>query len=227
MGANRTPMFVAQNASGVRQPITSAPVVASGVNGKRVVVVGTGKYLEVADVSLPVLPSASLYALPEGTTPINDRTKLSAATVSTATGSITTSGFKPSGSNGWYADFDGSLGERQTSPMQVDRGRLMVNTLFPTGGACGEGGGRHYNIDVLTGIGRFRDSDVGLLGGSFTIETAAATVSKSDSSGGRVITYRQSTGLQGAKGVSNPHDEVTLTVRGGRLAWREINRTTP
>ncbi len=227
MGANQTPLFVAMNADGVRQPITSAPVVASGLNGKRIVVVGTGKYLELVDTSLPVRPGASLYALPEGDAPISGRSALSVATISSATGTIATSNFRPDGSNGWYVDFNATIGERQTSAMRLDRGLLTVSTLFPSGGACGEGGGRKYDVDVLTGIGRFSESDVGLLGGTFDLQNASVTVSKSDSSGGRLITYTLSTGLQGAKGVSHDPDGRTITLRGGRLAWREVNRITP
>lgn len=227
MGTNRDPMYVAMNAGGVRQPITSAPVAVSGVNGKRLVIVGTGKYLEVPDTSLPVVPGASLYVLPEGTSSISGRSALSAATISAANRTITTNNFTPNGSNGWYVDFDATLGERQTSAMRIDRGLLTVSTLFPSGGACGEGGGRRYDVDVLTGIGSFSESDVGLLGGTFDLSNVSVTVSKSDSSGGRAITYTLSTGTQGAKGISYSRDARTITMRGGRLAWREVNRITP
>jgi Tfp pilus tip-associated adhesin PilY1 len=211
----------------VHQPISAAPLVATGVGGQPVVVVGTGKYLEIPDTALPVTPGASLYVLQENSAPLSGRSDLKAATVDTSDGSVSVVGLTPAKSKGWYLDFSAPLGERQISPLQLDRSRLTLNTLFPAGGACGEGGGRHYNLDILTGAGRFWESDVGLLGGSFRIEGARATVSKSDSSGGRIITYTESTGLQGAKGISNPQGEVNYTVRGGRLSWRVVNRTTP
>lgn len=227
MGANTSPLFVATNADGDRQPITSAPLLATGVNGSRMVVVGTGKYLEIPDTMVPVRPGNTLYVLPDGTAPIAGRSALMAATIDPSTKTLKTSGFVPTGGKGWYLDLNAAVGERQVSPLQLQRGLLAVDTLFPTGGACGEGGGYHYDIDLLKAQGTLRESDVGLLGGSFVVQSAPASVSKSNSSGRRTVTYTSSTGLHGAKGVSALGASTTTTLEVGRMSWREINREAP
>lgn len=46
------------------------------VLGKRLILVGTGKYLETTDNSAPTQPAASFYALLDVASPIADRSKL-------------------------------------------------------------------------------------------------------------------------------------------------------
>mgnify|MGYP006177316809 CR=1 FL=1 len=79
MGSNHDPFFIARAADGTRQPITSAPLVANAFGGKRLIVVGTGKFLEASDNTAPVNPATSVYALLDGNGAIDDRERLSGA----------------------------------------------------------------------------------------------------------------------------------------------------
>lgn len=83
-----TPLFVASDADGTRQPITSAPVVAYGPSRGYIVTFGTGKLLETGDLAKPH-KAQSYYAA------YDNRHGVRA---------------------GWYVDFPGvANGERQIS----------------------------------------------------------------------------------------------------------------
>jgi len=226
VGANENPLFIAKAANGTRQPITSAPVVANAFAGKRLIVVGTGKFLETSDNSAPVTPATSVYALLDGGGAIDDRTKLQGTTVDTQ-GAVLANSFTlgTDQKRGWYIDFPGTSGERQVTDMLLDRGRLVFTTLIPVGGACGDGGGRLFEIDVLSGRGSWRESTVGLLGGPMLLNQGNPVVSKSNSAGRRTATYQINVMTQGANGneVGTVSEAQKLTLQVGRMSWRQVH----
>jgi len=225
MGENRNPLFIARSANGTRQPITSAPAIATAFGGKRLIVVGTGKYLESTDNSVPAAPTNSVYALLDSASPIADRSQLQAISIDTS-GNVSSPAFTlgtgGGQKQGWYIDLEGLSGERQVSDLVLDRGRLVFTTLKPAGGSCGESGGRNFEIDVLTGRGTSWESSVGLLGGPMLLGTGNPAVSDSNTSGRRTVTYRMSVVSQGSEGTAIEGSHLTITQQVGRMSWRQV-----
>ena len=226
VGENRNPMFIAKTSGGVRQPITSAPLAATGFGGKRLVLVGTGKFLETTDISAPVTPASSLYVLLDNSSTITDRTRLQSATIDTS-GGVSVGAFQygtaESQKEGWVLDFPSALGERQVSEMLLDQGNLVFSTLRPSSGVCGEGGGRGFNIDVLSGRGSSWDSSVGVLGGPMLLKRGNAVLSTSNTSGRRTATYRMGVLMQGSKGMEAQAGQFDITLQVGRMSWRQVH----
>lgn len=229
VGAHQHPMYVARAPDGARQPITSAPVIANGFGGRRLILVGTGKFLEAGDNSVPTTPAASFYALPESTNPVADRGTLQGTSID-ANGKISAESSSPGTQGkqkqGWYIDFSSAAGERLVSDPMLDRGRLVFTTLTPSGGACGEGGGRYFEVDVLTGQGASWDSTVGLLGGPMLVSLGNPVVSDSDTSGRRTAIYRQTPITQGGNGLDvggGGTSTLTFTQQVGRMSWRQVH----
>ncbi|HVP09479.1 MAG TPA: PilC/PilY family type IV pilus protein, partial [Burkholderiales bacterium] len=151
----------------VSQPIMTTPVLGT-ILGKRVVFVGTGKYLEPSD--LATTQKQTQYAIKDDNvtaTIVNPRTqatmvqqylidnpdgtstRLSAASASaTAQGSNTVN----FGVNlGWFVDFPSS-GERANIDAALIQGTLLVPTIVPASSSCSPGGFGWLNfLDYSTG----------------------------------------------------------------------------
>jgi type IV pilus assembly protein PilY1 len=130
-----------KDSSGIAQPITTAPTLGK-VNGKRVIYVGTGKYLETAD--LTNTQQQTLYAIKDDdaiTTLINPRTSLVQQTITTST-STRTGSSNPvdlSTGRGWYVNFP-DTGERANIDFKLVQGTLLVPTIVPSNTICSPGG---------------------------------------------------------------------------------------
>jgi len=136
-----------KDAAGTAQPITTRPELGK-VEGKRAVFVGTGKYLETAD--LTDTQQQTLYAIKDAddyptTTPtatlVNPRLTLVQQTLTTA-GAIRTDtanavDFKTG--RGWYLNFPDS-GERSNVDPQLLLSVLLVPTTVPSSTVCSPGG---------------------------------------------------------------------------------------
>ncbi|MBI5005675.1 MAG: hypothetical protein HZB95_00985 [Nitrosomonadales bacterium] len=135
------------------QPITTTPILAT-VATKRVVIVGTGKYLEQSD--LIDTQRQSLYAIKDDnatTTLVNPRTqtvapKMIQQTI-TQNGSVreqaTSNTVDFSVDRGWYIDFpDGGTGGDGSERMNIDgrlvQGTLIIPTIVPSSTVCSPGG---------------------------------------------------------------------------------------
>lgn len=135
------------------QPITTRPELGR-LNGKRIVFVGTGKYLEVGDLSDDQVQS--LYAIKDDdvtTTLVNPRTSLvqQSFTETEAATRVGTSNPVPSSARGWYVDLPDE-GERQNVASELVSGVLIVPTTVPTTTACEPGGYSWLNfLDYKTG----------------------------------------------------------------------------
>jgi type IV pilus assembly protein PilY1 len=138
------------------QPVTTAPVLGS-ILGKRVIFIGTGKYLETSD--LTNTQKQSQYAILDDdatTTLVNPRNTLVQQTLTplvaestSRTGSGNLVDF--STGRGWYVDFPDS-GERVNIDSQLVSGVLLVPTLVPSNTVCAPGGYGWFNFfDYKTG----------------------------------------------------------------------------
>lgn len=146
------------------QPVTTAPILGL-VLTKRVIFVGTGKYLEASD--LTDTQTQSLYAIKDdnaATTLVNPRTHTTAPKMVQQT--ITPVGGVREGSTnsvnfladrGWYLDFpDGGSGGAGAERVNIDSklvvGTLIVPTIVPSSTVCSPGGYGWLNFfDYETG----------------------------------------------------------------------------
>jgi len=124
------------------QPITTRPELGK-INNKRVVYVGTGKYLETLD--LTNTQQQTLYAIKDDnamTTLANPRTTLVQQTLTTSGANRTVPTTNPVDFNtgmGWYVDFP-DIGERQNVDGQLVMGTLLTPTTVPSNTVCSPGG---------------------------------------------------------------------------------------
>lgn len=223
-----TPFFTALNSAGNRQPITGEPIVVNAFNGQKILGFGTGKFLEVADTTVPLDPQASFYAiLDPGTGTISGRSALSQGTVDATTGVITVPGFTWGTATGqkagWYFDFDATIAERQISDITSIPGKILFGSIYPTKGSCGEGGGRLYVLDPLVGSGVSEESQVGVLAAPLVINLGSTALTVSDTAGRRRATEKVGVITQGAKGMKSASLTTTYSYIVGRMSWRQIN----
>lgn len=150
---------VLKDSYGNTQPITTRPELGK-IDGKHVVFVGTGKYLETTDLTTTQVQS--LYAIKDPddypanspvATLVDPRTTLVHQVISTD-GAHRTSTANPvdwSNDRGWYVDFPES-GERQHVDAQLVLGTLLVPTTVPSSTVCEPGGHGWLNyLDYRTG----------------------------------------------------------------------------
>lgn len=226
-------LYVAKASNGTSlQPITGEPSILNGYLGQRIVAFGTGKFLESADTTVPLGTTATFYAVMDAggspTGPVEGRSSLQQGSI-TATGVVTVPSFTwgtPTAAtikSGWYLDFDASIGERQISDITAEYGKLMFGSIYPTRGSCGEGGGRLYITDVLTGNGKSQESEVGVLAAPLVLRLGTANLTRSDTTGQRTATEKISFITQGSKGLQSSTLVESYSRQTGRLGWRQIN----
>lgn len=226
-------LFIAKAPDGTSlQPITGEPVIVNSYFGKKLVTFGTGKYLETIDTSVPLPVTASFYSIMDDGVQITGRTQLQQGTIG-STGTVTvpafTLGIPPTATTtanikaGWYVDFNAAIGERQISDITSVFGRLIFGSVYPTRGACSEGGGSLYIVDALSGNGSFEISQVGILAAPLVLSVGNVSLDRSDTAGQR--TARQKIGVitQGSRGLQASNFTDTETYQTGRLSWRRID----
>lgn len=242
------PLMVAKDEQGRRQPITIAPEVGMGPGGGAIVLFGTGKFVEVDDLTSREVQT--LYGVYDNDTAVpatETRTQLQVRHVkpdADPAGQFDISGdpfvygdynSKTSSRRGWYFDLPEakSHGERQVSQMVLSDGFLVFNTLIPNPNACGAGGGGHScAVNAMTGLSAGNTcipSTVGLLGSPLVIQEGEGAFSSTDSFGRRVETRKTSVINLGTGTGSGPGTSIVSPISGGevsqvagRLNWREV-----
>ena len=146
-----------KDAEGNAQPVTTAPTLGL-IKGHRIIFVGTGKYLEVSDLTDTSVQT--VYAIKDNDvteTLENIRADMVAQTMTedgaTRTGSNNSVDF--STGRGWYIDL-GSIpedeedqefvGERVNIDMQLVQGMLIFGTTVPSNTVCSPGGYGYLNF---------------------------------------------------------------------------------
>jgi type IV pilus assembly protein PilY1 len=168
---NPAPLYVAKDANGVPQPITSKPEVGRGPRGVGMMIYfGTGKYLELTDKS----PSQrqTFYGIHDpnqliASDQISGRAELTSQSIiaeqSVTFGSrtvpirVTTENAVTN--RGWYMDLvsppnpPGTFrGEMQVSDSILRNGRIIFTTLIPDADLCSSGGSSWLmELEGLTG----------------------------------------------------------------------------
>ncbi len=142
----------------VAQPITTTPEIGL-VNRKKVLFVGTGKYLEVADLNVTGAPVQTIYAIKDDTinatisnirnSLVQQNIVLDASGTSRSISASATVDFNTG--LGWRVDLP-DLGERQNIDPQLINGVLLAPTLVPASTSCAPGGYGWFNyLNYKTG----------------------------------------------------------------------------
>ena len=241
-GANSTPLFVARDAGGKRQPITQQPLLAYASERGYMVLFGTGRLIDKADRASASFVSQSYYAIIDSLQNppdiVTSRRQLTQRFLDGATGDalLGISGARmDSGSKGWYVDLlqAEKSGERSINSGLLANGEVLFNTLLPGADACATPRSRTYALNVLSGLAdntvtAILPGDapvVGLLLPDYTPSPALLPQSSvRDGSGpaGRISVKAAATVVHlGANGpvVTGSMKSVR---RAGRLSWREV-----
>lgn len=182
------PLFAAS----ASKPITSAPQIVSHPNGGRMVLFGTGKFIETADASGP-FTTQSLYGVWDNGAVVLPSSLVQQTITATVTGAGTE--FRtvsanpvvyvaPGTAKGWYLNLTASTGETTPFNTLVYGGLALYSTLIPSANPCAFGGeGWLMALDPLTGkassSGSFDADGDGSIGAleSVTSGGSATTVS--------------------------------------------------
>lgn len=205
------------------QPITTTPVLGR-IAGKRVIFIGTGKYLENGDLTTTQVQTQ--YAIKDDnatSTLVNPRNTLVNQTLSNnPDGSATrlTSGNAVNfyTGRGWYIDFPDS-GERVNIDSKLVEGTLLVPSIVPSNTACSPGGYGWLNFfDYKTG-------------GAINTATDLASLKYDSTIVGVNVLYVEGTPRVGVVTSTNPTPDINENVEfpataagfsGKRVIWREL-----
>ena len=237
------PLYVAQDAAGTpnRQPIIAPPEVTLHPGGGRMVLFGTGKYIETGDnISTS---TQSFYGIWDNGTwdgstwsdgsVVAGRSSLDQKVVGTVSIGgddyrTITSGTTLTSPKGWYVDF--ASGERVTGIPKLRSGLIIYNTFTPTGTPCDPDGEgwlmvQNYLTGDLPGFPVFDTNGVNKVDGE---DTAVAGLDIGATIGGTTLISGAAGSTTGA-GVTSLNDGGTgsnLFNFGagsrGRITWREI-----
>ena len=240
-GGAKKPLFTALDTSGTtRQPITIAPLVTTAKQRGVMVVFGSGKFIEQTDASSS--GTQTIYGIwDSGGTGTSDyglvRSNLQQQTAAESTSAVTITaadfalGTGSGEKRGWYFDLPNG---RERIAVEGDQGLTSVtlNSIIPSGDCSGDGNGRSYTLNSLTGAaaGTIQvSSSIGLLSRPNYISLEldnAYTTRRAD--GTRKYTVRDtvvSTGtrLTSAGNVGSQTTTPTASqITAGRISWREI-----
>lgn len=216
-GTTPQPLFVATDASGVGQPITAEPKVINGPNRSRIVTFGTGRFLELNDLSTPYQVQSYYAVYDNGQDKVPSRAYLKQATASSNV--IDASPFTwgmPATADatgvraGWYFNYPGaSNGERQISGIAVLGGYTVFGTVEPAANGCADGSGRVYLANLATGAGNYSSSTVGIQGEPLLMKVGTDSYTNSTSAGRSTRTTTWQIVLQGSAGIKLPEGLVT------------------
>jgi type IV pilus assembly protein PilY1 len=214
------------------QPIMTTPILGT-ITGKRIVFVGTGKYLEVSD--LTNTQQQSQYAIKDddaAATLVNPRntlvqqflinnpdgtaTRLSAAS---ATDTVTGNNSVDFGiDRGWFLDFpDGR--ERVNIDSKLIEGTLLIPTIVPSSTECSPGGTGWLNfLDYRTGAAV--NTTPGIAGVKYDSTIVGINVLFID--GNPVVEVVTSTNPTPSKTDAVDFKATASGFTGKRVLWREL-----
>jgi type IV pilus assembly protein PilY1 len=215
---------VLKNALGTAQPVTTKPELGL-INSRRVIFVGTGRFLGVTDKANT--SKQSIYAIADdlaGNVTVTDRTPLVQQTI-TAVGSTTRTvssvnvvDWTNPSVRGWFIDLP-DKGERVSVDPQLQLGTLVVGSNVPSTDTCVAGGTAWINtFDYRTGgyvAGATANAVSQKISGS-----VAVGINVIQLPGGKVVTVVTTADNQQLP-VETPIAPVNF--QGRRVGWRELN----
>jgi len=228
-------LFVARDAEGARQPIFHAPAVVHAPGGGYLVLFGTGKFIEAADLPGPPFAQQSFYAIHDKDgAQVASRDKLAVRTLSgDSSYRIAGAPFDLQEKRGWYFDFPHarSDGERMAGTVVPLAGAIVFNSLQPGPGGCATLASRTYVLDALTGMA-YAPEGTAKTGATTAVLNAgdasappifirAGVASGARNPTGGVVATRSIVLLKPAGG-GYTQQRVKIRFAAGRLGWREV-----
>jgi len=205
-------LAVLKDAAGNTQPVTAAPELVT-MAGKRVVLVGTGRLLDVTDFGSSRVQS--FYAIADGSTLSNARSALITRTYTRGgTPELTGAAVDWATARGWY--FDLPAGEQANTAPTVAYGTVGFTTNVNGGSDCNQSA-YLYLVDIGTG-----------LQSAYTDFTSSLIAS--DANASRLSTLRVVSGkLVGTvhtstNGVFRKDLSAVVKIKATKNAWKEIRR---
>ncbi|RBA23937.1 pilus assembly protein [Herminiimonas fonticola] len=242
-GTSTKPVFVAMDAQRNRQAITQKVQVVYAPYGGYLVLFGTGKFIEAADMDAARFKMQSFYAVLDAldgkTVTRNQLLERKLMPVNSSrnmleiNGGEVKYGLPANGDKGWYLDFldANKTGERSIGSARVSDGILFFNTLIPNSDPCQVHGGRRYILNTLNGLPVHANLSAELsntvLSSTPMVMAIVPEQAPRDATGKRrvkkklevldpVVSDKQGTSAPVPKAVT---ETSTLS---GRLSWREI-----
>jgi type IV pilus assembly protein PilY1 len=233
------PVFTARDEDGRRQPITQAPRVVFAPGGGYLVLFGSGKLIEEADLQPANFAGQSFYAVRDTmASDVAGRSELAKRTLSgSANYTIKGDEFDYHGAGakkGWYFDFPQAHadGERLAASPVLASGSVFVATIVPGSNAC-NAATRTYILDALSGFAIKAD------GVAASGMATGALARGAPGSLPMVYQLGASTGMRGATGGAGatrklgvlhlpggggapPMQQVDVRVPARRISWREV-----
>lgn len=206
------------DSAGNRQPVTAAPELVT-ISGKRIILVGSGRVLDIGDFGST--RTQSFYAIADGATIANARNGLTARTYSRAADNgtvastpLTGAAFNWTTGRGWY--FDLPAGEQANTLPVVTYGTVAFVTNVNGGSDCSQSSWL-YLVDIGSGQ-------------KVTGSTFVAGLISSTANSSRLITLRAVDGK--IFGTAHRTDDtiyqrqlpIGTTIPPSKNAWREVRR---
>ena len=220
------------DSAGMPQPVTTRPELGL-IDTKRVVFVGTGRYLGLSDLQDPATLSppgnwsyaGSFYALKD-TDAAQGNPRLSGSYVAKTMvdlgenrRGVTGGAVNWTVKNGWYLDFP-TVGERVNLDPQLVLGTLVVTGNIPNNNACTAGGDSWiYQLNYRDGgaVSTATGGEVGVFRpGTLTVGNATIRLSNLSL---KIITTGAS-GVKETKGLNVGSGAISAR----RVGWREVQR---
>ena len=228
------PLYAAINASGVVQPITSAPLVTLAPGGNYMVGFATGLYLGFGDIAntddqtvYAILDAGAAVASTTSRGNLQEQTVLSTPTVTIpGLGSVETrvtsrSTVDYATKKGWYMDLPES-GERVAFNPILRDGRFVFTTLTPDAGVCSAGGsGWIMELDYLTGGALENTPFIGAPDNTSGIKPPGDGIPNTPTVIGDPDNKKEYKVVNESTGDTDIISE-TVEHKSGRLLWREI-----
>ncbi len=205
---------VLKDASGNTQPVTSTPELVM-IKGKRVVLVGTGRILDIGDFGST--GTQTFYAIADGATLANARTSLVQKTYTRGNNpEVTGAAVNWETGRGWYLDIP--VGEQINTDPIVAYGAVAFVSNKNGSTDCSQQS-YLYLVDVSNGSGLAGAAD-----------GSASQLLSNNATSSRVVVLRDSSGtLHGTVQLSDRTIKKTVLPLGtvippAKNAWREIRR---
>ncbi len=203
------------------QPITTRPRLTQ-VNGKPVIVIGTGRYMSTSDITNTTrqsiyaikdsLASTGLGDVRAGTTLVQQT-----LTVSNNEATITSNPVNWTTQNGWRVDLPQS-GERIFVDIALQGSVLAISTAIPTGDACSSGGSS-WNYLLNTASGAALESKAGALVSANSVIVGQSFVKLAD---GTLRLLRQLS--DGTTSLVKTPSSTSSSITPQRTSWRELTQ---
>jgi type IV pilus assembly protein PilY1 len=215
---------VLKDPNNATQPITARPELGL-VAGKRIIYVGTGKYLEISD--LLNTQRQTLYAIKDenASATLDDaRESLMPLTLITngVTRTVSGTGADFTTDRGWYIDFPDS-GERINVDMRLDSGALIAPTTVPSNTVCSPGGYGWLNyFDYRSGTAVV-GAENNLVSQKFNAPIVGVNIFRLPN-GKRITTVVTADDPTPRKPPKDPGGDLAGSgFVGKRIIWRELN----